>query len=161
MPTAHARIPRLFAGRHSRRAQRGQVMPIFALLVGLVILFASLLIDGAFAFQNYRDLDSIAYHAARAGANDIVANCAVAPGSSCPLAGSAITTAKKWATDWAAQDKLVLVLNNATISGSTITVHLRICYALVLPLAPISSGSCPAGSWQIDSTQEARSLVGP
>lgn len=162
MPTAPAKISQPWLHRRARSAERGQIMPIFAAIVGVIILFASLLIDGSFAFQTFRDLDTIAYHSARAGANAIAAPCTAAPGANCPLnQAQARGRALAWANSWAAQDGLTLKAVDVTFpSPDTISVHIRVCYVFFLHLAPVSSAACP-GTWQLDSTQTARSLVGP
>lgn len=147
----------------TRQRERGQVLPIFAFVILIIVLLMSLIIDGTFAFQDYRNLDTIAYHAARAGANE-TANCTNQPGTNCPLnAATARARAAQWATDWASQTGLTLALNQPTVSGDTITVRLRVCYRFkVVPIgALISSPNCPDGTWTLESTQEARSLVGP
>lgn len=146
-----------------RQRERGQVLPIFAFVILIIVLLMSLIIDGTFAFQDYRNLDTIAYHAARAGANETL-NCANQPGANCPLDETAAENrARQWALDWAAQTGLTLARNDPDARGDTITVRLRVCYRFkVVPIgALISSPNCPDGTWMLESTQEARSLVGP
>ncbi len=120
MPTARDR------SRHT--GERGQVLPIFALVVGLIVLFSSLLIDGSLAFQTFhRDLDTIAYHAARAGADAVAQPCTRSPGANCALSGAAPGQAKPGRRSARTGSGITLIVNSATVVGDTITVHLRTC----------------------------------
>lgn len=63
------------------RRQRGQILPFFAIMFGVLALFATLVLDGSFMMETRHDLDVIALHAAQTGANQIdeatyKANCA-------------------------------------------------------------------------------------
>ena len=159
MPTARASLA---ARLTPRTAQRGQVMPIFALIVLILVMFVSLMLDGTFAFQTYRDLDTIAYHAARAGANQVKQPCQALPGTNCALdQAQAAAEATSWANSWAAQDKITIKSMAVTFpSADTIQVSMRVCYQFFIPIVPVSSAACASG-WQLDSVQVAHSLVGP
>lgn len=160
-----APVSRLLS-RYRRSNERGQVLPFFAVVLLLVVLLAGLIIDGALVFQSQRDVETIAFHAARAGANQIVASCRVAPGTSCPLdSAKARSAAISYANTWLAQSDLNFSLPvktqqvTANASGTTVTVSIIRCYSLQIPLPTVTSPNCP-GRWEVRSTQTAHGLAG-
>jgi hypothetical protein len=69
---------------HSRsRADRGQILPIFAVMIGVILLAATVLIDGTFMFTAQRNLEVIAQSAARRGAIESTFNA-----TACGLRGA-------------------------------------------------------------------------
>ena len=57
--------------RSATRASRGQVLPIFAVMIGVLLMVATVLIDGTFMFTAQRNIDVIAQAAARRAAIEI------------------------------------------------------------------------------------------
>lgn len=64
-------LTRLFANHRRREAEEGQALVLMIMILGVVLMFATLLIDGSMMLEARRDLEVIASHAANAGAQRI------------------------------------------------------------------------------------------
>jgi Flp pilus assembly protein TadG len=151
----------------SRLRRRGQALPLFAGSIGTLLLMAGLLIDGALLFQGQRDLEVIAWHAARAGAQHVVVDAA--GNVSITAAGSA--AANDAACDWVAQSQgQFLALPTRAFgagcgaatsrSGDSMTVTIRRCYSPFLIGLVGIAGQCGGGSVYISATATARAYPG-
>jgi Flp pilus assembly protein TadG len=146
-------------------------MPLFAAALLVLLLMAAAIIDGTIAFQTYRDVDTIAYHAARAGANEVVANCQAGPGVACPIdQARARNAATAYALDWLAENDLnfglparapryspVVAVRFPT--PTSIEVTITRCYAFQFPIVLADSADCP-GTWTVQARQVAQGLSG-
>ena len=168
-----------------RRAQAGQVLPLFGIFLVVLFGMAALVIDGGFMLESKSDLQTVAQHAADSGAQMIDVS---AYDSGCvnrlsdPLcqsslrlaAGTASARAGAVAAQWLNSiDTATLRLPSvapsgggisASASGDTITVTVTRCYRPYLAdviLGMVSSGSgCPSGTIAISATATATAAEG-
>ena len=163
-----------------RDAERGQIMPIFAAAIVVLLLFASLLIDGSLMLQSQLDLNTIARHSAAMGAQKIDwdsynSECTQAyrkEKGSCHelvvLNGESETTAAAIAASWVEEsDKTTIRLpttGEATINAArgdknrTLTVTIGRCYSpFFFGMLGDILGSCGGIMLNGSSTSEANS----
>ena len=135
----------MYTGRHRRRAQRGQIVVLFALALIPMLAMVGLVLDGGSTYAQRRDQQNVADVAALAGANDylLFRNIAGATGRA-----RAIASANGYTHG---VDGVQVAVDVSVGAGATVTVD------VMKPHRNSFAGVVGMASWNVSTTASALS----